>query len=65
MNACATCRFWSESAARSVDGGALQALCLAPAGAIFAGEWVTARQSCDAHQAGEAVDARVGREVAA
>lgn len=58
---CETCRHWSTLVARQEHGGPLQAICGAHGG-IFSGEWVTAKQSCDAHQAGEAVDRR---EVAA
>lgn len=57
MKTCESCRYWSDRVARQDGTGPLQALCLPQSGGIFAGEYVTGRQSCDAFADGHPVDA--------
>jgi hypothetical protein len=57
VKTCDSCRWWSDRIARSDGTGPLQALCLPQSGGIFAGEYVTGRQSCDAFADGQPVDA--------
>lgn len=46
MTHCEDCRFWSEMCAQSMDGGPIEALCLAKGG-DRQGKYTTGRSGCD------------------
>lgn len=48
---CAGCRYWSEMIAQSVNGGPVEALCLAAAGPL-AGKYTTGGMTCSAWKSG-------------
>lgn len=54
---CETCRYWSARVGAMDPEGGQMAICLPQSGGIFAGEYVTGRQSCDAFADGQPVDA--------
>lgn len=48
---CHGCRYWSEMLAQAVDGGPMQAMCIANNGP-HSGQYTTKRQTCDQWEEG-------------
>ena len=55
MNKCETCKFWSESCARSIGCGPMEALCLNPA-SKNKGKYTEETETCSAFEEGSPID---------